>query len=176
MKQKIYLVTFTSYTNNDDYIHNDVEVHVDEEEARKSFDHWKDYAREECEWGSAFDLTPEEREENEDEPYSIDECCDDGLYIVSSAAYDGYKVEVKMVEKEIDIPLPSNCLPLKKGIGDMMHWMGDDGKARTTKVTGVQAYRYSNPREVEENSCYQTYVVHKGTRQVAWVDESDIIR
>lgn len=173
MKATIFILSWTSYTDSDDYLYTDIKTFTDEDEARKQYGDDCQNAHDECVWGSQWDEPEDERDE--DCKYDIDESALDDCYTVSSSAYDGYKVEVKLEKQEIDIPLPSNCLQLKKGIGDMMHWQGDDGKKRTTKVTGVQAYRYSNPQEVEENSCYQTYVQHKGTRQVAWVDESDII-
>lgn len=101
MTTKIYLVTFTSYTGSDSFIYNDVEIFATEQEARDKFNYWADYAREECTWGSAFDSSEEERRENEDEPYDIDEQRGEDVYTVSSAAYEYYQVQVKLITKEI---------------------------------------------------------------------------
>lgn len=102
MKTTIFILSWCSYTDSDDYLYTDIKTFTDEEEARKQFDDDCHMAYEECEWGSQWD----ESEENRDEEckYDVDESRAPGIYTVSSEAYDGYKVEVSLEEREIDIP------------------------------------------------------------------------
>lgn len=102
MKTKIFILSWVSYTDEDDYLYSDVKTFTDEKEARKQYDKDCEYAYEECEWGSQQD-TPED-ERDEDCKYDVDESRDDNCYTVASSAYNGYKVEVSIVEKEIDVP------------------------------------------------------------------------
>lgn len=99
MKQKIFILTWVSYTDEDDYLYSDVKVFTDEKDARMMYDHECGNAYEECEWGSQQG-TPED-ERDEDCKYDVDEIRDDNCYTVASSAYNGYKVTVKLTEVEI---------------------------------------------------------------------------
>ena len=101
MKQKIYIVTYVSFTSYDDYLFSEVLTFTDEDEARALFRHNCEQAYGECEWGSAWDESEDERDENF--KFDVEEDSGDGLYEVSSYAYGGYKVQVRLIENEIDV-------------------------------------------------------------------------
>ena len=62
MKTKIYIVSFTSFTETDINLHNDAQLFTNEEEARREFISLRDQAIEEARWGSLWDADDEERE------------------------------------------------------------------------------------------------------------------
>lgn len=99
MKKKIFILTWVSYTDEDDYLYSDVKVFTDEKGARKQYDNDCEKAYEECKWGSQWDAPKYER----DEYYShdVDEERSGDSYTVSSPAYNGYKVQVKLTEVEL---------------------------------------------------------------------------
>ena len=102
MKARIFILSWVSYTDEDDYLYSDIKTFTDEKEAREQFDKDCEYAYEECEWGSQQDEPEDERDE--DCKYDVDESRDDNEYIVSSSVYNGYRVQVELAEKEIDVP------------------------------------------------------------------------
>lgn len=106
MKAKIFILSWVSYTHSDDFMCTNTETFTDEQEARREFERGCRDARKECQWGSAWDdidnMTDEERGEQYE--YVVEESSDTNDYTVGSEAYDGYKVQVTLREKEIDIP------------------------------------------------------------------------
>lgn len=103
MKATIFILSWVSYTDSDNYLYTDIKTFTDEEQARKQYDHDCQMAYEECEWGSQQDTDEDERDE--DDRYDVDESRDQDSYSVSSDAYDGYRVEVSLKREEIDIPV-----------------------------------------------------------------------
>ena len=100
MEKKIFILTWVSYTSEDDYLYSDVKVFTDEKEARKQYDNDCEKAYEECKWGSQSDP---KYERDEYCSHDVDEERSGDSYTVSSDAYDGYKVQVKLVEKEVEL-------------------------------------------------------------------------
>lgn len=105
MKATIFILSWCSYTDGDDYLHSDVKTFTDEAEALKQFESDCKLAHDECEWGSQWDENEDSRDE--DCKYNVEEHREVDLYIVSSSAYDGYKVQVKLEAKEVDVPTAS---------------------------------------------------------------------
>lgn len=97
--KKIFILTWVSYTDEDDYLYSDVKVFTDEKGVRKLYEKYCKNAYEECEWGSQWDEPEEKRDE--DCKFDVDESRDDNEYTVASSAYNGYKVQVKLTEVEI---------------------------------------------------------------------------
>jgi len=102
MKATIFILSWCSYADGDDYLYSDVKTFTDEAEARKQFESDCNLAYDECEWGSQWDENEDSRDE--DCKYDVEEQRGMDLYIVSSSAYDGYKVQVKLEAKEVDVP------------------------------------------------------------------------
>lgn len=174
MATKIFILSWFSYTESDNYLYSDIKTFTDEEKAMAGFESDCEKAYEECKWGSQWDEPEDERDE--DCAYDVDESRDPGTYQVSSGAYDGYHVEVSIEEKEIEIPAQGkqeNTIRTKKGIGDNITWRGDDNKVRTTKVTGIDI----EARKGKENDVtYWTTTIWKGQRTSATISEKDIIK
>lgn len=105
MTKKIYLVTYASYTESDNYLYNDVKVFTDEEEARHEFISLRDGAYLECQYGASWDevetMSDEEREDVYQ--YTVDSNESETACKYTSDAYEGYAVEVQLVSKEIEI-------------------------------------------------------------------------
>lgn len=101
MKTKIFILTWVSYTNGDNFLFSDVNTFTDEKDARSQFEKDCKSAYEECEWGSKWDEPEDERDENC--KYNVYEQRYDNCYTVNSEAYEGYKVEVNLIKKEIEL-------------------------------------------------------------------------
>ena len=114
MKTKIYQVSFTSFTESDNYLYNDVKTFTDEEQARQEWEQQCENAYQECRYGSEWDsISSMDEEDREDVyEYDVDEERDPGTYTVSSEAYEGYKVIVSLDEVEIDVPMAQDMMVL----------------------------------------------------------------
>jgi len=95
--KKIFILSVVSHTEYDNELYSDIKVFTDKEEATAAFNESCDNAYEECKWGSQLD----EEDKDEDFMYDVQECRDELEYKVSSAAYEGYVVEVKVKEVEV---------------------------------------------------------------------------
>jgi len=102
MTTKIFILSWFSYIESDNYLYSDIKTFTDEEKAMAEFESDCEKAYDECKWGCQWDESEDERDE--DCAYDVDESRDPGTYQVSSGAYDGYHVEVSIEEKEIEIP------------------------------------------------------------------------
>lgn len=102
MEATIFILSWCSYTDSDDYLYSNVETFTDETKANKQFHKACRKAYEECEWGSQWDDPEDERDEGC--KYEVNERHCPHHYTVSSSAYDGYKVEVRLWKAEIEVP------------------------------------------------------------------------
>lgn len=177
MKAKFFILSWVSYTHSDDFMCTNTETFTDEQEARREFERGCRDARKECQWGSAWDdidnMTDEERGEQYE--YNVEESSDTNDYTVGSEAYGGYKVQVTLREKEIDIPLPSHLPEPILNIGDTFRWQLDNmGDIRTSEVMGVELRS-----ELDLDGTPMTnsaYLVNNAVEQDRlWVYESEII-
>lgn len=100
-KTTIYILSWTSYCEGDNYFDSDIKTFTDEEEARHEFASYRDQAIEESRWASLWEASESEREG--ETPYTVNEKETDSHYTVSSQAYGGYHVEVKLIKQEIEI-------------------------------------------------------------------------
>ena len=114
MKAKIYMVTMTSYTTSDNNLYNNTWTYDNEEEARQQYTSLRDEQSKECRWGANYDND----DHTDDCEYTMSEREDGCTYEASSEAYEGYRVQVKMECREIDITttdaeedLPDDCKP-----------------------------------------------------------------
>lgn len=106
MKTRIFIVTWTSYTESDNYLYQTDRVFTDEQEAKAFY---------EGEMNAALDDVRGEWDEEEGEyPWTEQEDFSDfnadgnSIYKVSRevGTEDGYQIEVKFETKEIDVPEP----------------------------------------------------------------------
>lgn len=110
MKAKIFILSWVSYTHSSDFMYTNTKTFTDEQEARREFERGCQNARKECQWGPALDvidgMTDEERAGEYE--YHVEKSSDTNDYTVGSEAYEGYKVQVTLCEKEIDIPFAAD--------------------------------------------------------------------
>jgi len=91
----IYLVSFSSYTSEDNYLYNSVQAFSNKEEAEKKFALECELAFKECQWGAQYDGTDEERDQ--ELKYDVDVLDTNDDYTVSSMAYGGYICKVSLI-------------------------------------------------------------------------------
>lgn len=94
MEKKIYIVSYVSYTNEDDYLYSSSIPFANKKDARKEFKKECELARVRCELGNQWDVSDEFK-------YEVEENRTRNTYEASSAAYDGYKVKVTITENEV---------------------------------------------------------------------------
>lgn len=102
MKTKIIIVSFTSYTENDNYLHTEQKVFTNSLNAQDYYEDQCNKARCECQWAEYWDADQDERKEATE--YAISERKEQDSYRVESEAYCGYHVTIKKEEQEIEVP------------------------------------------------------------------------
>lgn len=176
MKTTIYNVIWTSYTESDNFLYNDTKTFTSETEAHKEFDRQCQQAYDECEWGSQWDEPEDERDTACN--YDVDETRDHDCYTVSSNAYDGYRVEVKLQRVEVGVPLPCGLPEPKSMIGDELTFYPDgDTLPLTAEVEGVELrVERDYDGSLITNTAYLVRDTRRTEWQNVWVYESEIIK
>lgn len=140
MTTKIYLVSYVSYTESDNYLYSDVRPFTDEEEARHEFISLRDGAYSECQYGAAWDSVESMSEEERKDEYQYDVTENDGgdTYEVSSNAYEGFKVIVKLETKEVEVPQATDRrkygMPIKELRDQIAAFTGDKKREAMRKA------------------------------------------
>lgn len=170
MKTKIYVVSFTSYTQSDNYLHSDHREFTSLVPAMNYYESMKDNATE-----NANDIY-------EDEDGNLDERIVEGREEIhgNNATFTierevdtefGYQAELKMEEVELEYKNPRYMkLPYK--VGDTIRWRcDDDGKVHQSKIEFINC-------EIDKDGPTYDYHVHsyvKGCYQTACVTNADIV-
>lgn len=140
MKATIFILSWVSYTSSDDYLYTDIKTFTDEQEARREFERGCRNARKECQWGAAWDdidnMTDEERAEEYE--YDVEESSGTNDYTVGSEAYEGYKVQVTLREKEVEVPQATDRrkygMPIKELRDQIAAFTGDKKREAMRKA------------------------------------------
>lgn len=106
---KICVVTFTSYTQSDNYLHTEQKVFSNPLFAQDYYEDQCADAHSECQWGEEWNADENERENAYEYPVSekyTGRMKDlNATYEVSSEAYCGYQVKVALSSHEVGITL-----------------------------------------------------------------------
>ncbi|MBQ7439740.1 MAG: hypothetical protein IJV28_07185 [Paludibacteraceae bacterium] len=172
MKTKIYIVTFTSYTESDNYLHNDAQTFTNRLFAQDYYEKLCDNARENANElyvetndgdGEDWSDTVQGEHHNEDK--------NNRRYTISRepGTEFGYQVEVKLQEVEIDVP---RAIETAHKVGDEIVWekYGEDHKGR---VTDIDLFISTDKGEHYQHAVYRTTESETGERW--YVNEEDII-
>lgn len=101
MKATIYMVTMTSYTASDNNLYNNTWTYDNEEEARQQYVSLRDEQSEECRWGADYDN--DDHTDDCEYTFSEREDEDGNTYEASSEAYEGYRVQIRLEKRTIEI-------------------------------------------------------------------------
>ena len=120
MKATIYMVTITSYTASDNNIYSDVKTFADEQQAIDCYNRTCDQQRGECQWGEYADN--EDHADDYQYPYTDNHLTEEreaGGYVLtyeaSSEAYEGYRVQVKLEKRTVEIAPRSGGYVIRLG-------------------------------------------------------------
>ena len=102
MKTKIFVVTFASYTEYDNYLYTEQKTFTDPMSAQNHYEDKCKKAYDECKWAEYWDADQDDRTDAYEYPVSEKRECD--TYRVESEAYCGYHVCVKLEEQDIEVP------------------------------------------------------------------------
>lgn len=89
----------TSYTASDNNLYNNTWTYGNEEEARQQYISLRDEQSEECRWGADYD----NNNHTDDCEYTFSEREDGNTYEASSEAYEGYRVQVRLEKRTVEI-------------------------------------------------------------------------
>ena len=96
--KKLFIVCYSVYAECDKNLYTDVKNFSDRDEAMDLFKHDCSFARQEAEWGSDW----EEDDKSNSYAYAVKEEHGENENTVHSEAYDGFHVNVKLMELVVD--------------------------------------------------------------------------
>ena len=94
----MFIVCYSVYAECDKNLYTDVKNFRDSDEAMALFKHYCSISRQEAEWGSDWD----EDDKSNSYAYDVEEEQGENEYTVHSEAYDGFHVNVKLMELAVD--------------------------------------------------------------------------